>query len=420
MNRDEMLKKSAEIRVFIFNQVAQNPSGLTNLIVQKFGISRQAAARYLQDMARDGQIIAEGTTKDRVYKLGLTRIIEKRYVLNGSLEESEIWSKDFMVLCEGLKENVVRICEYGFTEMVNNVIDHSNGKNLMVSVSRNTRIIRIVVIDNGVGIFRKIKEAYHLSDERQSILELSKGKLTSDPQKHSGQGIFFSSRVFEGFSIHSYDLVFGHDPKEEKDRISEGPNSWAGTAVYMQIRLNSEKKLKDVFDDFADPDDDNYSFDKTVVPVRLIQYEGESLLSRSQAKRLLSRVENFRTVLLDFDSIQSVGPAFADEIFRVYKSGHPHVKLLPTNASEEIMKTIQQAKSNVLDGTFQKIENVEKLIEKGLVEPVSGIDGAVVPEGTFESPSYRIVKRDSGSVLEILPHLSETDQKKIKNVYEIG
>ena len=185
MKRDEMLKKSAEIRQFIFDQVAQNPSGLTNLIVQKFGISRQAAARYLQDMAHDGQLIAEGTTKDRIYKRGLVRIITNKYVLDGSLEESEIWSKDFMGLCEGLKENITRICEYGFTEIVNNAIDHSNGKNLVLSMSRNTEIIRIAIIDDGVGIFKKIKEAYHLTEERQSILELSKGKLTSDPEKHS-------------------------------------------------------------------------------------------------------------------------------------------------------------------------------------------------------------------------------------------
>jgi anti-sigma regulatory factor (Ser/Thr protein kinase) len=419
MNRNEMLKKSSEIRQFIFDQVAQNPSGLTNLIVQKFGISRQAAARYLQDMARDGQIIAEGTTKDRIYKRGLMRIITKKYVLNGSQEESEIWSNDFMSLCEGLKENVVRICEYGFTEMVNNAIDHSNGKNLIISMSRNTKVIRFAVIDDGVGIFRKIKEDHHLADERQSILELSKGKLTSDPEKHSGQGIFFSSKAFEGFSIHSYDLVFGHDPQEEEPRISVVPDSWKGTAVYMQLRLDSDKRLKDVFNEFANPEDDNYSFDKTVVPVRLIQYEGKSLLSRSQAKRLLSRVENFRTVLLDFEGIQSVGPAFADEIFRVYKTGHPRVKLMPTNASEEILKTIQQAKSNVVDGVFQQIVNVEKLMEKGLVEPVSGIEGVVIPEGSQAIPSYRIVKRDLGSVLEILPHLSEVDQKKIKNVFEI-
>src|SRR5580700_11913528 len=107
-------------------------------------------------MAQDGQIIAEGATKDRIYKPGLSRIITQKYVLNGSLEESEIWSKDFMALCEGVKENVTRICEYGFTEMVNNAIDHSNGKNLILTMQRNTQTILITIVDDGVGIFRKI------------------------------------------------------------------------------------------------------------------------------------------------------------------------------------------------------------------------------------------------------------------------
>jgi anti-sigma regulatory factor (Ser/Thr protein kinase) len=325
-----------------------------------------------------------------------------------------------MALCQGLKENVVRICEYGFTEMVNNAISHSNGKHLILIMERNTQVILIKIVDDGIGIFRKIKEDHHLSDERQSILELAKGKLTSDPEKHSGQGIFFTSRAFEDFFIHSDELVFGRLPDEERHRILDGMPIQKGTAVQMQIHLDSDKKLRDVFNDFANPEDDNFAFDKTVVPVRLIQYEGESLVSRSQAKRLLSRVENFRTVLLDFESIQSVGPAFADEIFRVYKSGHPQVKLVPVHVSEEILKTIHQAKSNVLEGPFQQIENVERLIEKGLVEPVSGIEGAVAPEGAPASPSYRMVKRDLPSVRVILPHLSEADQKKIKNVFEIG
>jgi anti-sigma regulatory factor (Ser/Thr protein kinase) len=384
--------------------------------MQKFGISRQAVVRYLQDMARDGQIIAEGATKDRVYKLGLTRILQKKYVLNGSQEESEIWFRDFMVLCEGLKENVTRICEYGFTEMVNNVIDHSNGKNLIVSMSRNTQIIRMAIIDDGVGIFRKIKEAHHLLDENQSILELAKGKLTSDPEKHTGQGIFFSSRAFEGFYIHSHGSVFGHDPKEEKDRVLEGENIWEGTAVYMQIRLNSEKRLRDVFNDFADPENDNDAFYKTVVPVRLIQYEGESLLSRSQAKRILSRVENFKAVDLDFEGIQSVGPAFADEIFRVYKSMHPNIKIVPIHVSEEIKTAIHRAKAGVLDGAFQEVQNVEKLIAEGLMEPIEAIEGSTDPNSV---PAYRIAKRDKESLAKILPNLLDRDRQKIMNVMEL-
>src|SRR5665213_2842153 len=208
MKRDEMLKKSAEIRQYILDQVAKDPKGVTAAVIQKYGISRQAISRYLQEMARDGQIIAEGATKDRIYKPSLRRTILKKYLLNGSLEESVIWSKDFMALFEGLKENVVRICEYGFTEMVNNAIDHSNGKNLTLGIERNTQVILMVVVDDGVGIFRKIKEDHHLSDERQSILELAKGKLTSDPEKHSGQGIFFSSRVGDSFNIVSGGAYF--------------------------------------------------------------------------------------------------------------------------------------------------------------------------------------------------------------------
>ncbi len=416
MNRNEILKRSSEIRKYIFDQVSQNPGGLTASVMQKFGISRQAVVRYLQAMARDGQIIAEGTTKDRVYKLGLTRILQKKYALNRLQEESEIWSKDFMALCEGVKENVTRICEYGFTEMVNNAIDHSNGKNLIVSMSRNTQIIRMAIIDDGVGIFRKIKEAHHLTDEDQSILELAKGKLTSDPEKHSGQGIFFTSRAFEGFKIHSYNHVFGHDPQKEKDHFSEGPNSWEGTAVYMQIRLNSEKRLRDVFNDFADPENDNDAFYKTVVPVRLIQYEGESLLSRSQAKRILSRVENFKAADLDFEGIQSVGPAFADEIFRIYKTAHPNIKIVPINVSEEIKTTIHRAKAGVLDGAFQNVANVEKLIVEGLMEPIEAIEGSTNPNN---EPTYRIVKRDKESLAKILPNLLEHDRQKIKNVMEI-
>jgi len=416
MNRDEMLKKSAEIRQYILDQVAQNPKGLTAAVVQKFGISRQAVVRYLQELARDGQIVPVGTSKGRIYKPGLSRIIEEKYVLNGSQEESEIWSRDFMYLCEGLKENVIRICEYGFTEMVNNAIDHSNGNNLTITLERNTQVITMAVVDDGVGIFRKIKEDHHLSDERQSILELAKGKLTSDPEKHSGQGIFFSSRAFEQFYIDSYGFVFGRQPDEQRHRMIEGMPVREGTAVYMQLRLDSEKKLRDVFDDYANPENDNYSFDKTVVPARLIQYEGESLLSRSQAKRLLSRVENFKTVLLDFDGIQSVGPAFADEIFRVYKSAHPDVKILPVNVSEEIVTTIHRAKVGVLDGAFQNVQNVEKLITEGLMEPIEAIEGSTNPNC---EAAYRIAKRDRESLAKILPNLLKNDRQKIVNVMEL-
>ena len=64
--------------------------------------------------------------------------------------------------------------------------------------------------DNGVGIFKKIQTELRLLDERHAILELAKGKLTTDPKRHTGEGIFFSSRMFDQFDILSGGIFFTH------------------------------------------------------------------------------------------------------------------------------------------------------------------------------------------------------------------
>jgi hypothetical protein len=54
--------------------------------------------------------------------------------------------------------------------------------------------------------------------------------------------------------------------------------------------------------------------------------DGDPLISRSQAKRVLARVELFRTVLFDFSRVSSIGQAFADEMFRVFAHTHPGIE----------------------------------------------------------------------------------------------
>jgi hypothetical protein len=60
------------------------------------------------------------------------------------------------------------------------------------------------------------------------------------------------------------------------------------------------------------------------------------LVSRSQAKRLIARLDRFKIVILDFDGIQEIGQAFADELFRVYAMAHPEVELLPKNMTAQV------------------------------------------------------------------------------------
>jgi hypothetical protein len=110
--------------------------------------------------------------------------------------------------------------------------------------------------------------------------------------------------------------------------------------------MNSPRLLKDVFDAFTGTEDEDYAFNTTVVPVKLVLYEGEKLVSRSQAKRILNRVEKFKTVLLDFEGVDSIGQAFADEIFRVFARRNPHIMIQPINVTDIIDRMIIAARSN--------------------------------------------------------------------------
>ncbi len=71
--------------------------------------------------------------------------------------------------------------------------------------------------------------------------------------------------------------------------------------------------------------------------------EGETPMARSQAKRLLARLDRFEDVVLDFAGVESIGQAFADEIFRVFAADHPAVKLQATNTTPAVDRMIRRA-----------------------------------------------------------------------------
>src|SRR5207302_5231384 len=167
--------------------------------------------------------------------------------------------------------------------------------------------------------------------------------LTTDPSKHSGEGIFFTSRMFDEYAILSGGAHFSHEFGKDEDWILEkAPQD--GTTVYMKLNNHTSRTTKKVFDQFSSEEGD-YQFNKTVVPVKLAQYGNDQLVSRSQAKRLLARVELFRIVIFDFKDVPTIGQAFADEIFRVFARLHPEMELHALHASPEVKRMIARAKS---------------------------------------------------------------------------
>jgi hypothetical protein len=268
------------------------------------------------------------------------------------LSENKIWNEQVKSSLGELPENVMTICHHGFTEMMNNVIEHSEGASVRVSAGRNAIAVLMSVCDDGVGIFRKIKNELNLEDERHAILELSKGKLTTDPKKHTGEGIFFTSRMFDMFTISSGRLLFSHSEAGGDWLIETTDTTTEGTDVTMTVSRYSTRTTKNVFDKYSSGEGD-YGFTKTHVPIALALYGDENLVSRSQAKRVLSRFDRFKEVILDFKGVKDIGQAFADEIFRVYKHEHPEVELLWINANKEVRKMILRAWTATREGEPQ-------------------------------------------------------------------
>ena len=337
--------QSKEIVSFITQNISGNPQTISKITTEKFGITRQAVSRYIKKLIKSGLVEATGTTRDRAYKL--KDIVSKSYQLpiKPDLEEDRVWRQEIKHLLTSVPANVLDICQYGFTEILNNVIDHSEGHTVKITIKLTAAYVEMWIDDDGIGIFNKIKNILGLEDYHHVILELTKGKLTTDPDHHTGEGIFFTSRMFDHFSITSDQHYFWHKKAHDDWLIEDSEDEpCKGTFVRMQISTSSSDTVQGIFNSYASEDEDNdYGFTKTHIPVSLLKYGEESLVSRSQAKRLLARFDRFKEVFLDFQGITTIGQAFADEIFRVYKKQNPHVKIIWVNTNPEVEKMIMKA-----------------------------------------------------------------------------
>lgn len=334
-----------DVARFLAKQFAEKSEvALAGPLQEERGISRQAATAMLGRLVRNGFLSPGTGQKPKTYFLRVLEHVEETFELAG-LEEHVAWVEHLKPRQTGhLTPEALNVWEYGVTEMINNAIDHSQGKTLRVQLFVTAAYSSCYITDDGEGIFKRIKRLCNLPDERQAILELAKGKLTTDPSRHSGEGIFFSSRAFDNFRILSSGLTFDHVHEQPDLLVEHGFEDANGTTVFMRHSNACTRALREIFDQFAEPDE--YTFSKTIVPVRLAKMGAESLVSRSQAQRLLARVDRFKTVILDFEGVETIGQAFADEIFRVYRNIHPEVELHHRKTNEQILGMIRRAQAH--------------------------------------------------------------------------
>ena len=350
-------KKSEDCRKFILSNVEKYPAEIAKKVADYFNISRQAANKHLQQLVEEKILSVSGNTKGIVYKLAPMVSFNKQYPLSKNLEESVVWIQDIKPLLGVVPDNVMNIWHYCFTEMLNNAIDHSDGEFVDIEVNKSAVNTEIIMHDNGVGIFKKIQAKLELTDERHAVLELAKGKFTTDPANHSGEGIFFSSRACDDFTILSGGVFFNHRIEHKEDWIIEANNPSAGTTVFMRLQNHTSRKLNKIFKQFYSGDD--IGFNKTVVPVKLAQYGDDALISRSQAKRVLNRIDRFKMVIFDFNGVDNIGQGFADEVFRVFANQHPEISIQHVNSNADVKNMIlhvNSARSRLLELLLQGAE----------------------------------------------------------------
>jgi anti-sigma regulatory factor (Ser/Thr protein kinase) len=333
----------------IFKYLEKKKSVTGKELSEFLGISRQAINKHLKELISNSRVAKEGTTRGVVYRYPVAKRrvqsvkrFGKEYFLQG-LEEHKVFRElmTFLSLKSELSKNTLDIGNYTFTEILNNAIEHSESRKSHVEVSLDQYRFNFRIRDFGIGIFYSIFTKFNLLDENAAIGELIKGKTTTMKEKHSGEGIFFTSKSADivSFRSHKINLIFDN---QKKDVFVEERKFIKGTEVDFSISRRSGRRLDKLFTEFA-PEEFEYRFEKTRVLVKLFK---KDCISRSEAKRLLSELDKFREIILDFEGVKSIGQGFADEIFRVFRNAHPDMIIKTENLSPSLKQIINHVVDN--------------------------------------------------------------------------
>lgn len=334
-----MVDKSKQITAYILAHVEKNPANITSMVCKRFAVSQMTAIRYIRALIAEKKIIKSGTTYNTRYYLASSKNKSIDLKINEALEEFSVFIQYFEEEFSLLPENQYKICEYCCTELINNAKDHSQGAHLHLQTRWEKQGLFIEIIDDGIGIFEKLQQAFRLKDLQEGLLTLSKGKITTDPKNHTGEGVFFSSRAVDRFVVEANGICYTKD-NSENDWFYEKSTIKKGTKITLFIRNDCERDLKMIFSEYTEPED--YRFDKTEILVALAKYGDERYISRSQAKRILTDLDRFSRIVLDFRDVETVGQGFVDEVFRVFKNKFPAIEIEYRNANEDVIFMIKR------------------------------------------------------------------------------
>jgi anti-sigma regulatory factor (Ser/Thr protein kinase) len=309
-------------------------------VVRALHVSPATAHRLLQALVTGGVLGRHGKGRAARYRL---RALRRRFRRAG-LDEHRTWEDIAAEIARirPLAPDVARSLAYATSEILNNAVDHSRGRNVEVAVRFERGGATVTTVrDDGVGVFRRLGEDFGYATPHDAIVQLEKGKLTSDPTRHSGEGLFFSSKAVTRFRLESQGTAWIVDNRVHDSAIAPG-DVRRGTRVELEVVPGHVPRLEDVFAAYTDPE--SLQFTRTRTTIKLAGF-GKTLVSRSEAKRLVARLTAFRHATLDFSGVDAAGQGFCDEVFRVFACAHPDVTLEPVGMNDAVAFMVGRARA---------------------------------------------------------------------------
>ena len=335
------MKKEERLRAerYLLQQISDENPDFVDATMAAFGVSRSTVYNYINHLQDNGELERVGGSMPYrvVYKTS-------RFTVDTSREHSEdrMFSRDIAPLLEDLPLNVQKIWRYAFTAMMNNALEHARASAIVCVVNRNRLCTIVGILDNGIGIFRRIQQDQKektgdVPTAAEAASLLYAGGYTSAPETHMGEGIFFTSRLMDHFAIRSDLQLFTPNAEDAEDE--EQGERFRGTAVQMALANDSDRDLSAVMAKYVDPDE---GFVRTEVPVARF-FGGDFPVSRSEARRLLEVLADFRVAKLDFAGVEEVGRDFAHELFSVAVGQYPALRLQVVNADPTVLSALRRA-----------------------------------------------------------------------------
>jgi anti-sigma regulatory factor (Ser/Thr protein kinase) len=303
-------------------------------------VSPATAHRLLQALVVGGSLERHGAGRAARYRL---RTVRRRFRLK-NLDEHRVWDEvsSQMARIRPLESDAARSLAYATSEILNNAVDHSRGRTVEVAVTFEKGGTTVTTVqDDGVGVFRRVCQDFGYATPQDAIVQLEKGKLTSDPTRHSGEGLFFSSKAVTRFRLESQGIAWIVD-NEVRDSGIAPSEVQRGTRVRLETTPGHVPRLEDLFASYTDPE--TLQFSRTRATIKLASL-GKVLVSRSEAKRLVARLTAFRHATLDFSGVDVVGQGFCDEVFRVFALAHPEVTLEPVGMNDTVAFMVARARA---------------------------------------------------------------------------